>query len=59
MTVTMSMMGWWCKKQHLGLVIGGICKDSIFNVTTENTLLGERNCILEGIVSPPVHSAEE
>ena len=59
MTVTMPVMGWFGKKQLLGMVIRGICKDSILKVTAEMTLLGERNCILEGIVSPPIHSAEE
>ena len=52
-------MASWGEKSLLGPVIGSVGEDSILHVTAEETLLGEGNGVLERVVSPAVHPAEE
>ena len=54
-----TVVGGWCEEHLLGVVPAHVGENAILDVATEDTLLGEGYGVLERIVSPAVHSAEE
>ena len=59
MAVTMTMVGWLAKQGLLGVVVGHVGEHAVLEVTTEETLLRERHCVLKRVHSPPERAAEE
>ena len=47
------------EKRLLRPMVGGVGEHSILDVASEETLLGEGHSVLEGVVSPAIHPAEE
>ena len=54
-----TVVGGWCEEHLFSVVPAHVGEDAILDVATEDTLLGEGHGVLERIVSPAVHSAEE
>ena len=47
------------KKQLSSLMPDSVGQNAILDVTTEDSFLGEGHSVLEGVISPSVHPAEE
>ena len=58
-TVMVTVVGSGGKEGLFRHVVGGVSEDTVLHVSAQETLLGEGDSVLESIVSPAVHPAEE
>ena len=59
MMVAVSVMGRGAEQSLLRHVVGSVGEYTVLDVSAQEAFLGEWNSILESVVSPPVHPAEE